>query len=198
MAEAGYCSVIICLLVMLICGAVFLGNAYNYTKTYNGILVSGNVYTETSCTKKGGCNNKYYVNEIFKKGQNETNTCTIRRPTVYYFYGDAQNHVQKLVLHTERKIYQVKYDVGTCFDEKIKNYYETVGYILLCFPLFIVASVVFILFCVFLEKNIETKVFTPLWTTIHQGMVYLHNRILACFCKSSENNKTVNDGGEIV
>jgi hypothetical protein len=35
-------------------------------------------------------------------------------------------------------------DSETCFDEKIKNYYKTVGYILLCFPLFVVMIAVMI------------------------------------------------------
>ena len=198
MSEIGYTSLIIILITLLICGSVYLGIAYNYSHKYTGILISGKVFIQTQCSKKS-CSNKYYVNEIFIKGVNETNTCTVQRLTPYYFYGSAENVVQKLILNTERTIYQTFYNAGTCFDDKIKMYYETIGYILLLFPVLIIFIFIGLQCLILFEAQLETIYFSSLQNRFHNWMSAIHEAIINLFtcCKRKDYKNTENFESQI-
>ncbi len=126
-------------LVMNIIGITYLCFGNIYSHSYTGILKSGSVYSDTSCSTscdKNGkncithCSNSYYVDEIFYKNINSQSTCTVRRPTKYYFKGDADNFVSRMILGTSRKLYQTTYSHGTCIDDKIKYLYNCTGIVL--------------------------------------------------------------------
>lgn len=114
-----------------ICGVYYLCIANQWDHKWDGILMKGDVYTDTSCTndKNGNshCSNTYYVDQMFYKGENTTHTCTIRRLTPYYFKGSADAFVNNMKLYTHRTIYQTTYSAGTCFDEKIRYQYNVYG-----------------------------------------------------------------------
>ena len=132
-------------LFMNIIGICYLCFGNVYSKSYDGILKEGSLYSKTSCTTNCNrdrknchttCSNTYYVDEIFFKNNNTESTCTVRRPTVYYFIGDANNFISTMKLGTTRKLYQNTYSAGTCIDEKIRYLYNCIGSILLAYPNF--------------------------------------------------------------
>lgn len=172
MSYKVFATVLGLLLSAWIIGAVFLGIANTYSSSYVGILKKGEVSTETTCSSNcknnkcsTSCSNQYYVDEIFYKGVNTTSTCTVRRLTSYYFKGDANNFVSRMKLGTKRTLYESPYSHGTCMDDKIREYYNIVGGIVIGFPTF-VACCLLILF---------------LGITFHDLCLF------CCWCNSSEN-----------
>lgn len=134
-------------LAMVIIGVSYLCFANIYSQSYTGILQRGYVYADTSCSThcddKGKnchttCSNTYYVREVFLKNAYTTSTCTVQRLTPYYFQGDADNFVSRMVLGTTRKLYETTYSHGTCIDDKIREQYNIIGSIFLTFPNFVI------------------------------------------------------------
>jgi len=114
----------------LLIGGVMVGISNNFSGIYTGVLQRGYVQANTNCNKKS-CSTTYYVREVFTKGHNTTSTCTVERPTPYYFEGDADNFVSRMILGTERKLYQTTYSHGTCLDDALRYQYEVIGYVFL-------------------------------------------------------------------
>ena len=173
MSEGGYASIIVIILVLLGCGAGYIGTAYSYKQKFTGILSEANVLTVTSCNK-GSCSNTYYVNEVFLKGYNETNTCTVKRLYGYYSYGDAENKVLHTIKNSKRTLYQT-YDAGTCYDEKIKQYYSIIGFVLFSLGAFLPVGAILLYICLSFEHLLETKRFTEISNSFHNTMINIHN-----------------------
>lgn len=144
-----------------IIGIVYLGLGNTFSAKYVGVLNRGSVFTDVSCSTTCDsdghnchthCTNTYYVDEIFNKSPTSVYTCTVRRLTPYYFKGDADNFVSAMKLGTSRQLYQTTYSHGTCIDDKIKNYYNTVGGILFGIPTCIMLAVLLLVFAVEIEQ----------------------------------------------
>jgi hypothetical protein len=120
----------IVIIIMISLGIYYLVIANANNGKFVGTLIRENVKTDTTCSKSknGGssCSSKYYVEQIFKKG-NSTNTCTVTRLTPYYFKGSANNVVENAVLYTQRDIWVTYYSAGVCYDITIRNYYNAIG-----------------------------------------------------------------------
>lgn len=143
--EEAIGSCVILLFTIFITGIVYLALANSFSDSYIGILKEGNVFTDVSCTTTcdnnkhctTNCDNTYYIEEIFYKNANTMSTCTVRRLTPYYFKGDANNFVSRMILGTTRQLYQTTYSHGTCIDDKIRDQYNAIGGTLFGFSLFI-------------------------------------------------------------
>lgn len=165
-------AIIIILLIPLIFSITYICIANIYNKSYIGELTRAEVFADLSCTRNCDsngrnchtrCNNAYYVDEIFKKNKNSMSTCTVRRMTRYSFRGDADNFVSKVKLNTQRKLYETTYSSGTCIDNKIKNYCNTVG--IVCMSIF----VLFIIIIFIIERTTFCEIFNvpvPEWCYI--------------------------------
>ncbi len=119
-------------LVFIIWGMIYLIQTNAGSLEFTGTLIQADVITSTSCNNKNMCSTYYYVTEIFTK-DNSTNTCTVQRLTPYSYRGDANNVAINKILGTTRKVWTVYYSAGTCIDQSIKNYYNTIGGVLLGF-----------------------------------------------------------------
>lgn len=141
-------------LAVWVIGIVYLGLGNTFSDRYVGILQRGSVYTDTNCNthcnSEGknchtSCDNTYYVDQIFLKNDHTTSTCTVQRPTPYYFKGDADNFVSRMKLGTTRQLYQTTYSHGTCIDNKIRNRYNAIGGTLFGFTtLIMIACLLFV------------------------------------------------------
>jgi hypothetical protein len=118
-------------LVCVVTGIVYLVEGNASSGKFVGILTKATVYTDTSCNtdKKGNtrCSSTYYVMETFDK-DNTGHTCTVQRLIPYYYYGSADAFATSRKLGTTRTIWTSWYSHGTCYDEKIKWYYNCIGY----------------------------------------------------------------------
>jgi hypothetical protein len=153
-----YVSISVYFTAFFITGVYYLVVANNWDyKWINAILFSGDVYTKTSCSTTNGhtsCNNQYYVEEMFYKTYNTTNSCTVRRLTPYTFKGDANAFVSRMKLGTTRQLYQTTYSVGTCFDDKIREQYNIYGGVFLGLSM-IPILVIFYIICVYFIKKFQ-------------------------------------------
>jgi hypothetical protein len=149
------------LFLVWIVGIVYLALGNTFSNRYIGILDRGSVFADSSCSTKCDsngknchtkCTNTYYVDEIFLKNNHTTSTCTVRRLTSYYFKGDADNFVSKMILGTSRQLYQTTYSHGTCIDDKIRDYYNNVGGILFGFSSFVMISILLFVFSEEIKK----------------------------------------------
>lgn len=114
-------------IALFIAGVYYLSVANNWDYKWNHAILSHvDVYTQTSCDKTS-CSNTYYIEEIFFKFSNTTDTCTVRRAKPYYFKGSANNVAENAVLGTTRVLYQTTYSSGTCFDDSIRKYWNILG-----------------------------------------------------------------------
>ena len=132
-----------------------------YSDKFTGILQRGYVYGDSSCNTNCGKNNNcqtscsetYYVRQVFLKGVDSTSTCTVQRPTEYFFQGDADNFVSRMILGTSRELYQTVYSHGTCIDSKIRNMYNTIAICFFVIPNFIPICAGLCILCIYLYKR---------------------------------------------
>lgn len=179
------------LFVTWIIGIVYLGLGNTFSDRYVGILQRGSVFTDSNCTTKcnnGGknchtkCTNTYYIDEIFLKNTGSTSTCTVRRWTPYYFKGDADNFVSRMILGTSRQLYQTVHSHGTCIDNKIRSHYNAIGGTLFGFTTFIMIIILLFVFGEQIRKwksNFKCLLFTQLSCSS-----------FCCRLSSSSNNET--------
>jgi len=129
----------------MIIGISFLFSANVYRQEFNGELIRSDVHTKTSCDTicdnegkncRTSCTNRYYVHQIFRKepDSDSLSTCTVERPRLYYFKGDADNFVSRTKLGTRRRLYESLLSHGTCFDDKIKTTWNKLGAALVIIP----------------------------------------------------------------
>lgn len=153
-------------LAFMVIGTTFLFSANLYREKFHGELVRVEVYSDTSCTTscnsegkncRTSCSDEYYIHEIFRKRPdgNSTSTCTVERPRIYYFKGDADNVVSRTKLGTRRRLYETLTSHGTCYDDKIKRTWNIVGSVFLALPNFLILCV-FIFAGIFYIKD-KTK-----------------------------------------
>lgn len=149
-------------LITLPIGIYYMLNG-NYIK-YNvyGTLVKASIYVQNKNDKT------YYRQEIFNylnNGQN--NTCYLVRPTSYSDKSDAYADIENTILGTERKLWISKLNDDKCIDESLKEYYTTVGCVLLSFFSFILMIIITMLLYDIIHKITEKyKKNTILPTTI--------------------------------
>lgn len=165
--QKEHVSMALIYLGFIITGMVYLIKANSYSEIHHGMLIKAEVYSETSCTTScdsknnchTSCNNQYYVDEVFLKNPNgnSTQTCTVRRPTTYYFKGDADSKANGKKLYTKRKLYQTLHSQGTCYDEKIKRTWNIIGSIFLVFPHFLVISLVVVYNSIYLWSLVRSN-----------------------------------------
>lgn len=63
---------------------------------------------------------------------NDSDSCYMKRPTAYSFYGTAENEAHDKIIGTTRDIWIASYNDYTCVDAQLKLYYMTIGTTLLC------------------------------------------------------------------
>jgi hypothetical protein len=116
------------ILGFLITGVYYLSIANTWSHKWdNAILYAGSVHTEHS---DGGSNN-YYAEQHFLKFENSSYSCTVRRPTIYTYKGDANAFISRMKLGTTRIIFQQELSAGTCFDGNLRNHWNILGGIFL-------------------------------------------------------------------
>jgi hypothetical protein len=133
-AGVGLCM---CFLALLGTAMYFTIIGTSFQGSTVGTLKSVDV---TQTTNKGSTS--YYVKQTFEinwLGRNTT--CSLTRPTVYYFYGSAKNFQEKSILGTKRTVWVTSYNSHTCYDEKIKNYNRDIGVTLFSLLAFFVVCV---------------------------------------------------------
>lgn len=169
-------------LLTLILFISYYASANSYTDTWDtSKLDYVSIYTDshTSCSKDSNghttctTNNYYYINEHFTKYVNgkETNDgCSVRRLTTYYTYSAAVNKMATEKLGTFRKIYTYPTTqiFGSCADDGILKYYNTVAYVMLAFFISSFFVCIFTMLSVLMttwidslkEKGVEYNTFT--------------------------------------
>jgi len=142
-----FSSIFVIISVFVSLGIYYLVIANSYGGVFEGTLIAVKVNTVTSCSsnKQGtSCSQRYYIDEIFRK-DNSSNTCTVQRLTPYYFKGSANNIVENAVLYTKRTVWTAPYNANTCIDITLRNYYNTIGAILLGFGCFLIIAFLLII-----------------------------------------------------
>jgi hypothetical protein len=131
-------------------GLSYLVTALAYKNTYIGTLV------HSHATKETGARGTYWyvVVEDFARG-NSPITCPVKRMHQYDLESEANHAVSKVVIGSQRRIWEYWNKQGHCYDQDIRNYNFAVEITLLAFA-FLLLFIVCCCLCVYI-KNDESR-----------------------------------------